>query len=60
MLNDRGLMGEGIIRIREIRSWVEAAGFSGFHEVEIFSNRLWETDQNELLKCIKQAYLEYV
>jgi hypothetical protein len=53
-------MGEGIIRIREIRSWVEAAGFSGFHEVEIFSNRLWETDQNELLKCIKQAYLEYV
>ena len=60
MLNDRGLMGEGIIRIREIRSWVEAAGFAGFHEVEIFSNRLWETDQHELLKYIKQAYLEYV
>ncbi len=59
MLNDRGLMGEGIIRIREIRSWVEAAGFNGFHEVEIFSNRLWATDQTELLERIKRAYLEY-
>ena len=59
MLNDRGLMGEGVIRIQEIRSWVEAAGFNGFHEVEIFSNRLWEGNQKEALERIKQAYLEY-
>ncbi len=59
MLNDRGLMGEGVIRLREIRSWVEAAGFNGFHEVEIFSNRLWEGNQKEALERIKQAYLEY-
>ncbi len=59
MLNDRGLMGEGVIRVREIRSWVEAAGFNGFHEVEIFSNRLWEGDQKVVLERIKQAYLEY-
>ena len=59
MLNDRGLMGEGVIRVREIRSWVEAAGFNGFHEVEIFSNRLWESDQKEVLERIKRAYLEY-
>ena len=59
MLNDRGLMGEGVIRVREIRSWVEAAGFDGFHEVEIFSNRLWESDQKEVLEHIKRAYLEY-
>lgn len=59
MLNDRGLMGEGIIRIREIRSWVETTGFTGFHEVEIFSHRWWATDQRELLERIKQAYLEY-
>ena len=59
MLNDRGLMGEGVIRVREIRSWVEAAGFNGFHEVEIFSNRLWGSDQKELLERIKRAYLEY-
>ena len=60
MLNDRGLMGEGVIRVRQIRSWVEAAGFNGFHEVEIFSNRLWESDQKEFLERIKRAYLECV
>ena len=38
MLLDRGLMGEGCIPVRQIRSWVEAAGFTGFNEVEIFSN----------------------
>ncbi len=57
MLNDRGLMGEGCIPIRQIRSWVEDAGFHGFVEVEIFSNRLWAMDQANFLDQIKQAYL---
>jgi sugar phosphate isomerase/epimerase len=56
-LNDRGLMGEGCINIREIRSWVEEAGFAGFNEVEIFSDRYWSTDQKEYLEMIKKAYL---
>lgn len=56
-LNDRGLMGEGCINIPEIRSWVEEAGFNGFNEVEIFSNKFWATDQHEYLEKIKQAYL---
>ena len=60
MLNDRGLMGEGIIRIREIRSWMEMNGFYGFNEVEIFSNRWWKTDQSIFLKKIKDAYLRHV
>jgi sugar phosphate isomerase/epimerase len=59
ILNDRGLMGEGCIPIRQIRNWVEEAGFSGFNEVEIFSNRLWAGDQDEFLKYIISAYLEY-
>ncbi len=57
VLNDRGLMGEGSIPIRQIRGWVEEAGFSGFNEVEIFSNRLWATDQAEFLAKIQAAYL---
>lgn len=57
LLNDRGLMGEGCIPIREIRGWVEAAGFSGFNEVEVFSNRRWGMDQDEYLKEIREAYL---
>jgi sugar phosphate isomerase/epimerase len=57
LLNDRGLMGEGCIPIRQIRGWMEAAGFRGHIEVEIFSNRLWSMDQGELLEAIKAAYL---
>lgn len=58
MLNDRGLMGEGCIDLRRIRGWVEQAGFDGFIEVEIFSNRYWAMDQDEFLEKTKEAYLE--
>ena len=58
MLLDRGLMGEGCIPIRKIRGWVEAAGFRGYNEVEIFSTRWWATEQREFLKKIKAGYLE--
>ena len=57
-LNDRGLMGEGCIPIREIRGWAEEAGFTGFNEVEIFSDRLWATDQKEFLDRIVAQYYE--
>lgn len=58
-LNDRGLMGDGCINVPQIRSWVEEAGFTGFNEVEIFSDKYWATDQNVYLKKIKQAYLNH-
>jgi sugar phosphate isomerase/epimerase len=57
LLYDRGLMGEGCIPIREIRGWMEAAGFDGFNEVEIFSTRRWSQDQGRFLAEIVQAYL---
>ena len=38
-LNDRGLMGDGCINVPQIRSWVEKAGFKGYNEVEIFSDK---------------------
>lgn len=59
LLNDRGLMGEGCIDLRSIRAWVEATGFTGFNEVEIFSNRYWADDQSEFLANIKHAYLTH-
>ncbi|MBC7470214.1 MAG: sugar phosphate isomerase/epimerase [Ramlibacter sp.] len=54
MLNDRGMMGDGVIDIRKIRGWVEAQGFAGFSEVEIFSSaNWWRRDHNETLDtCI--------
>lgn len=56
LLNDRGLMGEGCIPIRQISDWVDATGFDGFREVEIFSNRLWAMDQEEYLERIVGSY----
>ena len=56
MLNDRGLMGDGCIPVNNIRSWVEATGFNGFYEVEIFSNKYWQQDQSQFLKKIITAY----
>ncbi|EON78106.1 Sugar phosphate isomerases/epimerase [Lunatimonas lonarensis] len=56
MLNDRGLMGEGCIPIQQIRGWVEEAGFRGFNEVEIFSDRHWAGDQDEFLQKIVASY----
>lgn len=60
LLNDRGLMGDGCIPIRTIRGWVEAAGFSGFNEVEVFSDEYWAMDQESYLARITQAYLSHV
>ncbi|MEZ4776644.1 MAG: sugar phosphate isomerase/epimerase family protein [Bacteroidia bacterium] len=58
-LNDRGLMGEGCIPVKKIRGWVENAGFSGYNEVEIFSNHYWAMDQHNFLKNIIHAYQNY-
>ena len=57
-LLDRGIMGEGCIPIRKIRSWVESAGFKGYYEVEIFSNKYWQADQLPYLQKIISAYKE--
>ena len=58
LLYDRGLMGEGCIPIRRIRGWVEAAGFAGFNEVEIFSTQRWTQNQEQWLGEIIRAYRE--
>jgi sugar phosphate isomerase/epimerase len=58
MLLDRGLMGDGCIPVNKIRSWVEATGFNGFYEVEIFSNKYWQEDQTQFLKKIIKTYKE--
>ena len=56
LLLDRGLMGEGCIDIPQIRGWVEEAGFDGYNEVEIFSERYWAMEQEQFLGRIIEAY----
>jgi sugar phosphate isomerase/epimerase len=42
LLNDRGMMGDGVIELKKVRAWVEAAGYRGAAEVEIFSENWWK------------------
>ncbi len=59
MLNDRSLMGEGCIPLRRIRQLVREAGFTGWDEVEIFSDELWAGDQDALVGRIQLAYCKH-
>ena len=53
LLNDRGMMGDGVIELRQLRGWVEQAGYRGFAEVEIFSEHWWQRPGEEVLDtCI--------
>ena len=56
LLNDRGMMGDGVIDIPRIRALVEAQGFAGYSEVEIFSAaNWWQRDGGEVLDtCIER------
>jgi len=50
LLTDRGMMGDGVIDLPLMRSWMEDAGYRGFHEVEILSsNNWWRRDPDEVL-----------
>ena len=52
LLNDRGMMGDGVIDIPKIRGWMEGSGFNGYSEVEIFSSsNWWQRDSDEVLDC---------
>ena len=53
LLNDRGMMGDGVIELKKMRTWMEAAGYAGFAEVEIFSEHWWGRPGEDVLDtCI--------
>jgi sugar phosphate isomerase/epimerase len=49
------MMGDGVIDIRRVRAAVEALGFGGYVEVEVFSHRWWSRPLDEVLAiCIER------
>jgi sugar phosphate isomerase/epimerase len=55
ILNDRGMMGDGVIDIKSLRAAVEAEGFTGYSEIEIFSEDWWTRPMDEVLQtCIER------
>jgi sugar phosphate isomerase/epimerase len=53
----RGMMGDGIIQLRRLREAVDAAGYGGPIEVEIFNQRVWDTPGDEVLALMKERFL---
>jgi len=59
LLNDRGMMGDGVIDLPLIRGWMDAAGYRGMHEVEIFSAQdWWKRDGDEVLLTCRRRHAE--
>jgi sugar phosphate isomerase/epimerase len=60
VLLGRGQLGEGSIDLRGFREQVDATGFSGAIEVEIFNPSLWARDGAEVLAEIADRYRGHV
>ena len=60
LLNDRGMMGDGIVELKKVRGCVEAAGYTGPAEVEIFSEAWWSRPADEVLDTCVARYQSVV
>jgi sugar phosphate isomerase/epimerase len=57
LLLDRGMMGDGVIDFPRIRGWIQAAGYRGTQEVEIFSAAdWWKKPGDEVLTACIERY----
>ncbi|MBQ1059852.1 sugar phosphate isomerase/epimerase [Micromonospora sp. C41] len=60
VLLGRGMMGDGHIDFPPLRRAVEAAGYSGDVEVEIFNAEVWATDPDQVLATMTARYTDLV
>jgi sugar phosphate isomerase/epimerase len=56
LLVDRGMMGDGVIDLPALRALVEAQGYAGLHEAEIFSTYWWRQDPDEVMRTLKERH----
>ncbi len=56
----RGLMGDGVIEFRRLRGAVQAAGYRGPIEVEIFNRALWDLPPDEAMAAVASRFAECV
>ncbi|SCF90335.1 sugar phosphate isomerase/epimerase [Streptomyces sp. Ncost-T10-10d] len=59
VLLGRGQLGDGAVDFRAFRTLVEATGFDGPIEVEIFNEALWARDGAEVLAEVASRYAEH-
>jgi sugar phosphate isomerase/epimerase len=59
VLTGRGQIGDGSIDMREWQGYVEAAGYTGAIEVELFNDVLWARDGREVLAETAARFVEH-
>jgi sugar phosphate isomerase/epimerase len=59
VLTGRGQIGDGAIDMREWKGYVEAAGYTGPIEVELFNDGLWARDGREVLAETARRFVEH-
>ena len=59
LLLSRAMMGDGPIEIRRIREAVDAAGYAGPIEVEIFNQETWKSPGDQVIALTKERYLQH-
>jgi len=59
-LLSRGMMGDGVIDFGAVTALVDAAGYRGDIEVEIFNEAVWATDGAMVINKMKQRYRDLV
>lgn len=60
VLHSRTMMGDGPIELRRLRRAVDAAGYDGPIEVEIFNRDLWAADPSAVLETVKERFVSEV
>lgn len=60
ILMGRAMMGDGVIELRKLRQAVDAAGYDGPIEVEIFNDEVWKHADDGLLELIQRRFVEHV
>jgi sugar phosphate isomerase/epimerase len=60
ILMGRAMMGDGVIELRKLRQAVDATGYDGPIEVEIFNEEIWKSADDRFLERIQQRFLEHV
>ncbi|MFE5032821.1 sugar phosphate isomerase/epimerase family protein [Streptomyces sp. NPDC056683] len=59
VLNGRGQLGDGAIDMREWKGYVDAAGYTGPIEVELFNDGLWARDGREVLAETAERFVAH-
>ncbi|WP_344497786.1 sugar phosphate isomerase/epimerase family protein [Streptomyces enissocaesilis] len=60
VLLGRGQLGDGTVDFRRFHALVDAAGYTGPIEVEIFNEALWSRDGTEVLAEVADRYITHV